>query len=245
MTELLRIPGLGPKRVKILWRDLNVQTLDELLRAAKDGRIHELPGFGEKTEQRILEAAQAHLGESRRFNLSVAAQYGEQLMEHVRKAPGVKKIEIAGSYRRMKETVGDLDLVIAAAAYTPVMEHLTHYEEVKDIVSKGPTRGTVILKSGIQVDVRIVPEKSYGAALVYFTGSKSHNIAIRRMAQDKGLKINEYGVFEGRRHIAGESEASVYEAIGLSGSRRNCERTAARSKRRAPANCRSSSKGLI
>ncbi|MGH8508292.1 MAG: DNA polymerase/3'-5' exonuclease PolX [Gammaproteobacteria bacterium] len=216
VTELLRIPGLGPKRVKILWRDLNIQTLDQLLRAAKDGRIHELPGFGEKTEQRILEAALAHLGESRRFKLSVAAQYGEHLVEHLRKASGVKRIEITGSYRRMKETVGDLDIVIAASAYTSVMEHLTHYEEVKDIISKGTTRATVILKSGIQVDVRVVPEKSYGSALLYFTGSKLHNIAIRRIAQDKGLKINEYGVFKGRRHIAGETEESVYEAIGLS-----------------------------
>jgi DNA polymerase (family 10) len=215
VTELLRIPGLGPKRVKTLWHDLDVQTLEQLLRAAEDGRIRGLHGFGEKTEQKILEAARAHLSESRRFKLSVAAQYGEAFIAQLRKVNGVRRVEIAGSYRRMKETVGDLDILVAAQAQSPVMDRFTHYEEVKEVLASGTTRGTVILKSGIQVDVRVVPEESYGAALQYFTGSKAHNIAIRRMAQERGYKINEYGVFKGGRRVAGQTEESVYKSVGL------------------------------
>jgi DNA polymerase (family 10) len=215
VTELLRVPSLGPKRVRVLWHDLEIQTLEQLLRAAKDGRIQTLPGFGAKTEQKILESIQAHLGEARRFKLSVAAQYAESLLAHLRKVRGVKQAEAAGSLRRMKETVGDLDLLVAATGDSPVMEQFTRYEDVAEVLSKGPTRGTVILKSGIQVDLRVLPEESYGAALQYFTGSKAHNIVIRRMAQEQGLKINEYGVFRGDKRIAGETEESVYQAVGL------------------------------
>jgi DNA polymerase (family 10) len=127
----------------------------------------------------------------------------------------VKQAEAAGSLRRMKETVGDLDLLVAATGDSPVMEQFTRYEDVAEVLSKGPTRGTVILKSGLQVDLRVLPEESYGAALQYFTGSKAHNIVIRRMAQEQGLKINEYGVFRGDKRIAGETEESVYQAVGL------------------------------
>ena len=215
VTELLRIPGLGPKRVKILWHDLEIQTLEQLLRAAKEGRIRELHGFGEKTEERILEAAQAHLTEARRFKLSVAAQHAEGLTAYLSKVRGVRKVETAGSLRRMRETVGDLDLLVAADAGSPVMERFASYEEVKEVLASGPTRGTVILKAGIQVDVRVIPQESYGAALQYFTGSKAHNIALRRIAQDKGYKLNEYGVFKGERRVAGETEESVYKALGL------------------------------
>jgi len=215
VAELLRIPGLGPKRVRVLWHDLEIQTLEQLLEAAKDGRVHGLTGFGEKTEQKIIAAVQAHLGEAHRFKLSVAAQYAEGLMAYLRKAKGVKQVDAAGSFRRMKETVGDLDLLVTATKNSPVMEQFTRYEDVAEVVASGPTRATVMLKSGIQVDLRVIPEESYGAALQYFTGSKAHNIVIRRMAQEKGLKINEYGVFKGDRRIAGNTEASVYKAVGL------------------------------
>ncbi len=215
VAELLRIPGLGPKRVRVLWHDLEIQTLEQLLEAAKAGRIHSLSGFGEKTEQKIIAAVQAHLGEAHRFKLSVAAQYAENLIAYLRKAKGVKQVEAAGSFRRMKETVGDLDLLVTATNNSLVMEQFTRYEDVAEVVASGPTRATVMLKGGIQVDLRVIPEESYGAALQYFTGSKAHNIVIRRMAQEKGLKINEYGVFKGERRIAGNTEASVYKAVGL------------------------------
>lgn len=215
ITELLHIPGLGPRRVRALWHDLDVQTVEQLYRAARDRRIRGLAGFGEKTELKILQAVEARIGTVHRFKLATAAQYGDALAAHLRQVPGVKRVEVAGSFRRMRETVGDLDILVAAAAKSPVMARFTSYDEVREVLSSGPTRASVILRCGLQVDLRVVEEASYGSALVYFTGSKAHNIAIRRIAQERGLKINEYGVFKGEERLAGESEAAVYKTIGL------------------------------
>ncbi|MGA9163691.1 MAG: helix-hairpin-helix domain-containing protein, partial [Thiobacillus sp.] len=215
VTELLQIPGLGPKRVKALYHDLEVQTVEQLYRAARDGRIRALPGFGEKTELNILQAVEAHASQTRRFKLAVAAQYAESLATFLRAIPGVDQVTVAGSFRRMRETVGDLDILVTAAADSPVMQRFAAYDEVAEVLSVGTTRASVVLKSGLQVDLRVVEARSYGAALCYFTGSKAHNIAIRRIAQQRGLKINEYGVFRGAKRIAGEDEASVYRSIGL------------------------------
>ncbi|MDP2224476.1 DNA polymerase/3'-5' exonuclease PolX [Nitrosomonas sp.] len=218
ITELLKIPSLGPKRVKALYHDLDVQTLEQLYRAARDGKIRDLPGFGEKTENNILQAIEVHANQTQRFKLAIAAQYAEALEKFLAATPGVLKVTVAGSYRRMRETVGDLDILATAskAAASQVVQRFTNYDEVAEILSAGPTRASVILKCGLQVDLRVVKAESYGAALHYFTGSKSHNIAIRRMAQKSGLKINEYGVFRDKTRIAGETEASVYAAVGLS-----------------------------
>ena len=215
ITELLKIPGLGPKRVKTLYHDLDVQTVEQLLRAAQDGRIRALPGFGEKTEQNILQAVQAHAMQNRRFKLATAAQYAETLHAFLQAIPGVQQVAVAGSFRRMRETVGDLDILVAAAPDSAVMQFFTAYDEVAEVFSAGETRASILLKSGIQVDLRVVAQQSYGAALHYFTGSKAHNIAIRRIAQHLGLKINEYGVFRGAQRIAGDTEESVYRAVGL------------------------------
>jgi DNA polymerase (family 10) len=215
ITELLRIPGLGPKRVALLYRELDVHTAAQLQRAAQDGRLRGLAGFGAKTEQKLLEAVEARLGQATRFKLALAAQYAQPLAEALRKLRGVSEVAIAGSFRRMKDTVGDLDILVAAAKSDAVMERFTKYPEVKERLAAGGTRATVILQCGIQVDLRVVPQESFGAALHYFTGSKAHNIAIRRLGQAKGLKINEYGVFRGKRRIAGETERSVYAAVGL------------------------------
>lgn len=215
VTELLQIPGLGPKRVKALYHDLEVQTVEQLYRAARDGRIRALPGFGEKTELNILQAVEAHASQTRRFKLAVAAQYADALTTYLQAIPEVGQVTVAGSFRRMRETVGDLDILVTAAAGSPVMQRFTTYDEVTEVLSAGSTRASVILKSGLQVDLRVVEARSYGAALCYFTGSKAHNIAIRRIAQQHGLKINEYGVFRGAERIAGEDEASVYQSIGL------------------------------
>ena len=143
VTQLLKIPGLGPKRVKTLWHDLDIQTLDQLLRAAKDGRIRELHGFGEKTEQHILEAAQVHLSQAHRFKLAVAAQYAEAFVAYLRKIAGVEEVIIAGSFRRMRETVGDIDILVAAEKPEGVMDRFIAYEEVKEVLASGPTRGSV------------------------------------------------------------------------------------------------------
>lgn len=215
VTELLQIPGLGPKRVKALYHDLDVQTVEQLYRAAHDGRIRALPGFGEKTELNILQAVEAHASQTRRFKLAVAAQYAETLTAFLQAIPGVEQVTVAGSFRRMRDTVGDLDILVTARPGNPVVQRLTAYDEVRDVLSAGTTRASVVLKNGLQVDLRVVAQANYGAALHYFTGSKGHSIAIRRIAQTLGLKVNEYGVFRGTERIAGDDEASVYRSVGL------------------------------
>jgi DNA polymerase (family 10) len=215
VTELLQIPGLGPKRVKTLWHDLDVQTPEQVLRAARDGRIRELHGFGEKTERGIEAAVAAHLSKERRLKLADAAQYADALVAHLRGAPGIASIEVAGSYRRMRETVGDLDVLACGRNDGGIVDRFVAYPDVVQVMSQGPTRASVRLRGGLSVDLRVVPAASFGAALVYFTGSKAHNIALRRRGLSRGLKINEYGVYEGTRRIAGETEASVYAAVGL------------------------------
>ena len=215
LVELLHIPGLGPKRVAILYHELDVQTPQQLLRAIKDGRLHQLRGFGEKTEQNILDMLQVHAEQERRFKLAVAAQYAQSLVDYLREANEIEEIVIAGSYRRCKETVGDLDILVTTNQPKPVVERFTRYDEVKEVLSEGTTRSSIILRNGLQVDLRVVKPESFGAALHYFTGSKQHNIAIRRRGQQRGLKINEYGVFKDEQLIAGKTEASVYKAVGL------------------------------
>jgi len=215
LTGLLKIPGLGPKRVRLLYDELDVHTLQQLHRAAKDDRISKLPGFGAKTQANILKAIEANTTTDQRIKLALAARYAEPLVDYLKKAGGVDEVIVAGSYRRCKETVGDLDVLVTATTNSTVMKHFVSYDEVKKVVSQGSTRATVILKSGIQVDMRVVAQQSYGAALHYFTGSKAHNIAIRRLGQQRGLKINEYGVFKGKKQIAGKTEVSVYKTVGL------------------------------
>ncbi len=215
LRTLLRLPGLGPKRVKAIHETLHVENLAQLHRAIKDGRLRTLSGFGAMLEQRLLHAIETQTTTSPRIKLATAAQYAEPIVAYVQELPSVEAVIMAGSYRRGQETVGDLDLLAAAEHPDPVVKAFSAYPEVAQIVASGPTRGTVILRSGIQVDIRVVPPQSFGSALVYFTGSKAHNIAIRRIAQAQRLKINEYGVFRGDRRLGGQTEESVYRSIGL------------------------------
>jgi len=215
LPELLKIPGLGPKRVRALYHDLDIHSVEQLARAAHDHRLRELPGFGAKTEAHILEALHTQTKQEPRLKLALAAQYAGTLVAYLQQNKSVNKIEVAGSYRRCKETVGDLDILVTAKDSAGVMEHLVAYDEIAQVVSKGGTRATVILRNNLQVDIRVVEPQSFGAALHYFTGSKAHNIAIRRRAQQRGLKINEYGVFKGEKRIAGDTEESVFKAVGL------------------------------
>jgi DNA polymerase (family 10) len=215
VAELLTLPGLGPKRVKALYQDLDISTVAQLQRAARDGRLRALPGFGPKTEQRLVEALAAHAAAPRRYKLAVAAQYAEALADYLRRIPGVGEVVVAGSFRRMRETVGDLDLVVTATNPDAVTRRFIAYDEVATILAEGPTRSSVALKSGIQVDLRVVEPLALGAALHYFTGSRAHTVAVRRLAQKRGLKINEYGVYRGRARVAGDTEASVFAAVGL------------------------------
>ena len=215
LTDLLRLPGLGPKRVHALHYDLDIHTPEQLYRAAKDGRLRELPGFGPKTEAGILTALEAHLSTEQRFKLSVAARYAEPLVAWLERASGVDRVVVAGSYRRCRETVGDLDILITTADPPAAMRRFLDYDEVAEVRSQGDTRATAILRCGLQVDLRVVAGESLGAALHYFTGSKAHNIAVRTLARGKGLKLNEYGVFKGVNRVAGETEESVFAAVDL------------------------------
>jgi DNA polymerase (family 10) len=215
LSDLMKIEGLGPKRVKALYRKLNIRTPEDLERAARSGRIRELEGFGEKTEAMILQRVERFHGEAQRMRLPDAEDIADPLVAYLGKTPGVKDITVAGSFRRRKETVGDLDLLVAVRKDSPIMERFIGYDEVADVVSRGKTRSTVVLRSGLHVDLRVVPQVSYGAALCYFTGSKAHNIALRKVAIKKGYKVNEYGVFKGEKRIGGKTEQEVYRKLGL------------------------------
>jgi len=215
VTEILKLPNLGPKRVRILYHDLKIENLQQLAKAAGQGRIRTLEGFGEKIEKAILEAVEARAQKEKRFMIAEAGRYVHSLIDYLKKVPGAKEVVAAGSYRRARETVGDLDILVTARKTSPLMDRFVEYDEVAEVLAKGKTRSSVVLRCGLQVDVRLVAQSSFGAALQYFTGSKDHNIAIRRLGQQRGLKINEYGVFRFEKRVAGRTEESVYRALDL------------------------------
>ena len=214
--ELLHLPNLGPKRVRTLCDELEVRTLEQLHRAVLDGRVRELSGFGAGIEKKLREALEAEAkAPPKRLKLALAESYVEPLLTYLRGASGVREVVVAGSYRRYQETIGDVDIVATAPRSAPVIERFTTYDEVAKVLASGSTRATIVLRSGLQVDLRVVPPESYGSALHYFTGSKAHNIAIRRLGVERGLKINEYGVFRGRKRLGGKTEEEVFGAVGL------------------------------
>ncbi len=215
VEALLQIPGLGPKRVKTLYHSLGINSVKQLEQAVRAGKVRSLPGFGAGIERNILAVIDANRGTEKRFLRATVIPYAEALVAYLKRTRGVKDVVMAGSYRRGRETVGDLDILVTTKEKTAVMERFVGYEEVDDVVSSGTTRATVILRNGLQVDLRVVAQQSYGAALYYFTGSKAHNIQVRRLGQQRGLKINEYGVYRGKQRIAGKTEASVFKSVGL------------------------------
>lgn len=216
LTGLMKVPGLGPKRVAVLYKQLGITTLDGLVQAAGQGRIHAVEGFGAKTEQRILEeASKLRQRQSKRVSLVVAEQVAGPLVGYLKGTPGVNDVIVAGSYRRQRETVADLDILATCRKNSRIMERFVGYEDVQRVVSQGDTRSTVLLRSDFQVDLRVMPQISYGAALMYFTGSKEHNIAIRKIGLAKKLKINEYGAFQGEKRVAGRTENEMYAKVGL------------------------------
>jgi DNA polymerase (family 10) len=215
LARIVALPGIGPKRVGVLHDELGIETLEQLEAAAKAGRISTLRGFGAKTERRILEALAHHAGAETRIRLAAAEEVARPLMDYLANGKGVARVVVAGSYRRRRETVGDLDILVTCPPRAKVMDRFVAHPDVAEVVSKGGTRSTVRLRSGLQVDLRVVPDASYGAALHYFTGSKAHNIAIRRRGVERGLKINEYGVFRGKTRIGGRTEEEVFAAVGL------------------------------
>ncbi|MDP2480558.1 MAG: DNA polymerase/3'-5' exonuclease PolX [Candidatus Palauibacterales bacterium] len=235
LIEIGRLPGVGPKKTQKLWKELGIETVDQLEEAAKAGKVRELEGFGAKSEEKILRGIEAYRRHQARFKISEADQHVLPLLEWLREDDSVERIEVAGSYRRRKETVGDIDLLAIAEEGGSLMKRFTSYDRIEEVLASGDTKGSVRLASGLQVDLRILTAKSYGAALVYFTGSKEHNVRLRQRAIDRGLRISEYGVFKvekGKRGkdedeeakerdpwegelVAGATEEGVYAAVGL------------------------------
>lgn len=215
ITALLSLPGLGPKRVHVLHEQLGISDVAGLAAAARAGKVRTLPGFGEAIEAKILQAVAESTGKPQRFLLRAAEQVAEPILQRLRQMQGVAAAEVAGSYRRRRETVGDLDIVVGSPTAAAVIDGFLRDEEVAQVVEHGLTRTTVNLRHGLQLDLRAVSPPSYGTALLYFTGSKAHNIAVRRIAVAKGWKLNEYGLFEGSRRIAGRTEEEVYARLGL------------------------------
>jgi DNA polymerase (family 10) len=215
LAELMELPGLGPKRARLLHDELNIDSLEVLAAAVRAGRLRGLHGFGAKTEHHLLEELERRRTPERPLTLHAAELAARPLLEHMRAAPGVAEAAVAGSFRRRREVVRDLDLLVACEDSRSITERFLSYEDVAETIAAGTTRSTVRLRSGLQVDLRVVAPESYGAALHYFTGSKAHNIAVRRIAQRAGLKLNEYGVFRGEDRIGGRSEDEVFAAVGL------------------------------
>ncbi len=215
LIDMLSIEGLGPKRIKQIYDAFGVTSLDELKKYAENGELDKLPGFGPTLIQKILKGIKQLKKAGIRFLWADVEDMAEDLREYLSKFPGVEIVEIAGSYRRRKETVGDLDILVVAEDYMKVSEYFVKYPRVKEIHSAGLTRSTVFLDNDLQIDLRAVSRESYGAALHYFTGSKAHNIEIRKIAIEKDMKVNEYGVYKNDKKIAGKTEEEVYEAVGL------------------------------
>jgi DNA polymerase (family 10) len=216
--ELMQISQLGAKGIKALYEHLGITNMDRLKEAAEAGKVEDLKGFGKKTQQKMLdEISKISKGETKgRFKWAIAEQIIEPYISYLENIEGVESVDAAGSYRRKKETVGDMDLLVVADNPTEVMNRFVDYEDVEEVIAHGETKSSVNLRLGLQVDLRVIPRKSYGAAMLYFTGSKAHNVAIRRIAQEQEYKINEYGIYQGETWKAGRTEEEMYNQIGLS-----------------------------
>ena len=216
VEEMMHVPGLGPKKVMKLYKKLKIKSLSDLERAAKAGKLSKLAGFGAKSEQDILRGLGILKQGAERALLGIALPLAHEFSERLLKVDGVKKVEPAGSLRRMKDTVGDIDLLVISSKPAKVMDVFTKLPEVQTVLAKGATKSTVILKDGIQADVRVLDDKSFGAALQYFTGNKDHNVALRQRAIKKGYKLSEYGLFKKDRYVCGRTEKEIYAKLGLS-----------------------------
>lgn len=220
VMALLRVPGLGPKKAALLHQELGIDSLESLQQACESQQVRQLKGFGAKTEETILKGLAIAAEAERRTRWVDAEKIVDELLTHMRELSGIKQMEIAGSYRRRSETVGDLDLLVDAKSAEQVMDHFGELSGISEVLARGETKMSVRLNSGMQIDLRVVPEASFGAALQYFTGSKDHNVVVRGRAKQQGLKVNEWGVYQvdakgEETYLAGKSEQEVYEALGL------------------------------
>ncbi len=215
LIAMMEIPGMGPKTLSLIHKERGIRNLSELEKALENGSLIDLPGMGEKKAENIKKGIELLKQSKGRMNLGMAFPVAKRIVETLRERTGSQKIEWAGSLRRMKENIGDIDILATGPKHEKIIETFTHLPEVKQILASGETKASVIVEGGLQIDLRVVDEDSYGAALQYFTGSKAHNIRLRGIAKGKGIKINEYGVFKGDRKIGGREEEDVYKALGM------------------------------
>jgi DNA polymerase (family 10) len=216
-VELLKVPEIGPKTVQRLNKKLGIETIDDLHKAIKKHKIRDLDGFGERSEENLREALAFYQEHTKRTFIGKAYPIVQALLSHLKAVPEVKRIEVAGSVRRWRETVGDIDILVASNKPIPVMDSFVHLSGVKRVLAKGTTKSSIILHEGLQVDLRVVEPAAFGAALLYFTGSKTHNIALRRIAQKRNWKLNEYGLSDNETNevIARKTEEEIYQALGM------------------------------
>ncbi|MGH9447232.1 MAG: DNA polymerase/3'-5' exonuclease PolX, partial [Terriglobia bacterium] len=215
LLELLQLQSVGPQKVRLFHLKLGVKSLDDLEQAAKGGRLQGLPGMSKKSEQNILKAIESLRRATGRFRLDSAFETANLLSQYLRECGFVDRVTPAGSLRRGRETVGDLDLLVTGQSHGRVADHFVRFSGIREVLAKGEDKVSVKLESGMQVDVRLLESESYGAALQYFTGSKEHNVPLRERARKRGLKLSEYGLFQGDQKIAGQTEEEVYEKLGL------------------------------
>ncbi|MBU1146423.1 DNA polymerase/3'-5' exonuclease PolX [Patescibacteria group bacterium] len=215
IDDLTSVLGVGPKTIQILYKKLKIKNVVDLEKAARSGKIAKLAHFGEQSQEKILKGLEFYKKSHGRFLLGHVLPMARDIEERLRKIPGVDKVQTAGSIRRRQETIGDIDTLITAKHPKKVMEIFTRMPEVEEILAEGPTKTTLRLNSGIQADVRILPPEDYGAALQYFTGDKNHNIEVRKIAIKKGLKLNEYGIFRGKKKLGGKTEEEIYKILGM------------------------------
>jgi len=217
LLTLLSVPGLGPKTSKLLYEKLKIKGIEDLERLASEHKLSGLPGIKEKTEENILKGIEMLKRGKERQPIGRVLPIANDILEHLRRKAPVSKIDLAGSLRRWKDTIKDIDILATSDNPKEVMKVFVHLPHVKDVLMHGPTKSTVIIHEDLQVDLRVVEKESYGAALAYFTGSKAHNIRLREMAMKKGLKINEYGIFREKdeKKIGGEKEEDIYKILGL------------------------------
>jgi DNA polymerase (family 10) len=215
LISMMEIPGMGPKTLSLIHKERKINNLSELEKAIEDGSLIDLPGMGEKKAENIKRGIELLRQSKGRMNLGVAFPLAKRIVEALREKTGSKKIEWAGSLRRMRENIGDIDILATGPNHEKIVHSFTHLPEVKEVLASGETKASVIVEGGVQIDLRVVEEDSYGAALQYFTGSKGHNIHLRGIAKAKGIKINEYGVFKGEKRIGGKEEKDVYQVLGM------------------------------
>src|SRR3989344_5530783 len=215
LTELMEVPGLGAKRAKKLYERLHIKSIKELERAAKQHKISRLETFKEKSEENILKGIELIKKGKGRTLLGIALPMARNIIDELKTLKEVKNISVAGSLRRMEETIGDIDILAISSNPKKVMDKFTNLKDVNRILAKGETKSMVSLENGIQADIRVLDEKSYGAALQYFTGNKGHNIRLRELAIKKGYKLNEYGLFKKDKYVCGRTEKEIYNKLGL------------------------------